>query len=98
MMKGWIKMKFEVIYEQVIRNQTMFEIEAENEDALLKALDEAEEDMKLYDGDDIDCLKFSLRSVPYIKIANVNEDYYVSWDAPEYYDHNKVDVVRLETK
>lgn len=82
-------MKFSVIYEQVVKEQTEFIIEAESESVLLATLEEAEEYARGLK-DTIDDLRFSLNEQEDINVLVINEDYYSSWKAPGYYDHNEV--------
>lgn len=81
-------MKFIVFYEQVVKNQAAFEIEAANEDRLLEALTVAENEMRARHGDTFSELRSAMEDQPELKVLYMREDYDDSWEAPEYYDHS----------
>lgn len=81
-------MKFMVIYEQVVKNQAAFEIEALNEDSLLEALEVAENEMRARWGDTFSELKRAMEEQPELKVLHMREGYDDSWETPEYYDHS----------
>ncbi|MBR5823750.1 MAG: hypothetical protein IKY67_06375 [Paludibacteraceae bacterium] len=83
-------MKFEVFYNQEVRVQAKYVIECENEDALIKRLEESEDDMAKRGFDRFDDLYFLLKDLPDIKVIKFDEEYSEDWEAPEYYDHVKV--------
>ncbi len=82
-------MKFEVIYEQDMKQQASFKVEVENEDELMEMLDKLDADLRAMHSERLDDIKFALldRGIPAL---DFEEDYYSSFERPEYYDHNKV--------
>ena len=83
-------MKYEVIYEQKVRQQARWVVECESEDALNDVLDKTESDMNKRGFDRLDDFDYLLKNKKGIKVIEFEEEYFEEWDAPEYYDHNKV--------
>lgn len=82
-------MKFEVIYEQTIKQQARFEVEVENETELIEILEKLDIDLRAMHSERLDDIKFALLDRG-LAALDFEEDYYSEGECPEYYDHNEV--------
>ena len=82
-------MKFEVIYEQTIKQQARFEVEVENETELMEILEKLDIDLRAMHSERLDDIKFALLDRG-LAALDFEEDYYSEGECPEYYDHNEV--------
>jgi hypothetical protein len=82
-------MKFEVIYEQTIKQQASFKVEAENENELMEMMDKLDADLRAMHSERLDDIKFALLDRCIVAV-DFEENYYSEGECPEYYDHNEV--------
>ncbi len=87
--KGVVRMKFEVIYEQIIKQQARFEVKVENETELIGILEKLDMDLRAMHSERLDDIKFALLDRG-IAALDFEEEYYSEGECPEYYDHNEV--------
>lgn len=82
-------MKFEVIYEQTIRQRARFVVEVEDEKELMKVLGKVEGGLRAIRSDSLDDVGFGFQERNVSVLESCND---WDWDGgvPEYYDHNEI--------
>ena len=82
-------MKFEVIYEQPVRQQSRFVVDVTNEKELYALLDRLDSYLDHVFSERLSDIRYFFDDQD-IKLISFEENYFLEGDKPEYYDHNKV--------